>query len=256
MDSQGAPEGLTYEETPVIDPVAEPPQRTRPSFWRVAGTGLLFIVLFLVGVGISVFLREMRSPLTPKEEIRRNEGGEEITEITPQQENDPYERWQSTPVMSAITKQPVEGIRFFLPPDVLTPVCDGEQCASQGTYLPAGTRFTVAARGSGQLLVDARGNVLITDSFGTPFTIEEVTLASGRKALEYTGDFRGTTVGGYTFTRMRGLMIEIDEDETLEMNHFAPAGVDTDFVQDDELFDAIVASLSVNVPSTTSAIGR
>jgi hypothetical protein len=158
---------------------------------------------------------------------------------------DPYLGWKTVAVISGVTKQPVPGVSFKLPADVPAPICDGANCASQGTYLPNGSRFTVAPRGKGQLLVDARGTIVITDASGKPFTTKQITLAAGRRALEYSGLFSGTTVGGYTFSQMRGLMIEIDEDETLEMNHFTPSGVDADFAKDDALFDTIVASLTV-----------
>lgn len=222
---------------------------------------LLFIVLFAVGVGLSVVLRQwlalraetpsqstVRSTPTPSTSDVKKAGTSEVS-ITPTQIVDPYAGWKTIQAISGTTKQPVPGITFKLPPDVLSPICDGTQCASQGTYLPDGTRFTVAPRGKGQLLVDARGNIVITDSSGKSFTTKGTTLAGGRKALEYAGLFSGTTVGGYTFSQMRGMMIEIYEDETLEMNHFTPSGVSADFAKDDVLFDKIVASLT---PSATT----
>lgn len=243
---------LQYEETPVIEPITEiQPAPPAPSGSTV-GMILLFIILFAVGVGLSIVLRQFLAS--------RSETPPQPTAIKPTSYvnallsptvsptaaiTDPYAGWKTHEVINGATKQPAPGISFKLPPDVLSPICDGANCASQGTYLPNGSRFTVAARGKGQLLVDARGNIVITDSSGKSFTTKQVTLAGGRKALEYSGLFSGTTVGGYTFSQMRGLMIEIDEDETLEMNHFTPSGVSAEFAKDDVIFDKVVASLTV-----------
>lgn len=205
---------------------------------------VLFIVLFAVGVWLSVVLRKFLAS--------RSETPSQPTAIKPTPYvsgflsptaspttaiTDPYAGWETHKVIS--------GISFKLPPDVLSPICDGSNCASQGTYLPNGSRFTVAPRGKGHVLVDARGNIVVTDSSGKSFTTKPTTVAGGRNALEYSGLFSGTTVGGYTFSQMRGLMIEIDEDETLEMNHFTPSGVSAEFAKDEVLFDKIVASVTV-----------
>lgn len=270
---------LHYEETPVIEPIAqesaipapgEPPiqtpvppptpepKSTHGSFGATLGMILLFFILFAVGVGLSVVLRQwlasrqekpsqpsaISTPtpsLTPDvKDVRTSE-----VSTTPTSVMDPYAGWKTIQVISGTTKAAVSGISFKLPPEMLAPICDGTSCASQGTYLPDGSRFTVAARGKGQLLVDARGNIVVTDSSGKSFTTKQIILPNGRKALEYSGLFSGTTVGGYTFSQMRGLMIEIDQDESLEMNHFTPSGVTAEFSKDDVLFDKIVASLTV-----------
>lgn len=284
---------LTYEETPIIQPVVQetvpsvPPEPrdalpeeqapsvshpTQSSFMSTLGTIFLFLILFTVGVGISVYLRQYMGSRT------ETSSQPSVTmKPLPTVSSPPYINnllsptasptaaladlsagWVTYHVISGSTKQPIPGVTFQLPSQVLAPICDGGSCASQGTYLSGGSRFTVAARGNGQLLVDARGNVALTDSSGKPFTVKQVTLSSGRKALDYSGLFSGTTVGGYTFSQMRGLMIEIDEDESLEMNHFAPSGVTAEFAKDDVEFDKIVASLMVArfSQATTSATQR
>lgn len=266
---------LAYEETPVIEPVTEelspvPPEPPQVSPQEVVshskhntlgssvGMIFLFLLLFAVGVGLSVFLRQYLGsrPETPTPQTV-------VSTPTPTVSPTPYVNellsptatptamiavpsslWKTYPVMSGATKLPIPGLTFTLPPEVLAPLCDGGSCASQGTYLPGGSRFTVAPRGKGQLLVDARGLVGLTDSSGKSFTIKQVTLAGGRKALEYTGDFQGSTVGGYTFSKMHGFMIEIDEGITLEMNHFAPSGLTVDFSGDEALFDKVVVSVT------------
>ncbi len=301
MDTSTPDHGLTYEETPLIEPVTpEPtapvsaellttspevvpstpePRQSHDSFGSTIVMILFFIILFAFGVGLSVMLRQYFAS--------RTEAPPQSTATKPQQgiapspyvnalisptatpaavTADPYAGWRTYQVISGVTKQAVPGISFKLPPETVAPICDGANCASQGAYLPNGSRFTVAARGKGQLLVDARGNIVITDSSGKSFTTKIMTLAGGRKALEYSGLFSGTTVGGYTFSQMRGLMIEIDETMTLEMNHFTPSGVSAEFSKDDVIFDKITASLLVakfpqatltpTVTSTASATGR
>lgn len=237
-------ENLHYEETPIIEPA-----KPRSSLGATLGTTLLFVVLFSVGVGLSVVLRQWLAS-------RSLPAASTTTNPSPTPSPTPYVNVLISPIASPTAAiadsytgwnmhQVISGVSFKLPPDVLSPICDGASCASQGAYLPNGSRFTVAPRGKGHLLVDARGNIVITDSSGKSFTTKQITLTGGRKVLEYTGLFSGTTVGGYTFSQMRGLMIEIDEDETLEMNHFTPSGVSADFAKDDALFDKIVASLTV-----------
>lgn len=254
MDTPTSDHGLTYEETPVIEPIGEEP--ASHSLGSMIGMILLFVILFGVGVGLSVFFRQYLSgqpsssvseqkPLPKSPSLARPQVPGSGALPTPISISDPFAEWKTYPVISGVTRAAVSGISFKLPPDVLIPICDGTNCASQGTYLPNGSRFTVAPRGKGQLLVDARGNIVVTDSSGKSFTTKQVTLTGGRKALEYSGLFSGTTVGGYTFSQMRGLMIEIDEDETLEMNHFTPSGVSAEFAKDDVIFDKVIASLTV-----------
>lgn len=263
-------ESLTYEETPVIEPVPqEPPQEISSpaehshdmhhSFGSTVRMIFLFLVLFAVGMGISVVLRQYLGSYfqqSPETELVKSTLVSTVTPtpnvvalLTPIATPTAIaalssDLWKSYPVIGGATKQTI-GMSFKLPPEILSPICDGASCASQGTYLPNGTRFTVAARGKGQLLADARGNIVVTDASGRAFMTKPTTVAGERKALEYTGLFSGTTVGGYTFSQMRGLMIEVDEDESLEMNHFIPSGVSADFAKDDALFDKIVASLTV-----------
>lgn len=277
MDSSSSANGLTYEETPVIEPIGEEPQTEVPqppaphSFGSMIGMILLFVILFGVGVGFSVMIRKYFAQQAPT--LVNNERLTPTPIITPgviltptPTIVDPYAGWIPTSVISGTTKAAISGMSFKLPAEVLVPICDGGNCISQGTYLPNGSRFTVAARGKGQSLSDARGNIIVTDVSGKSFTTKPVTLLDGRRALEYSGLFSGTTVGGYTFSQMRGLMIEVDDSITLEMNHFTPSGVNADFTADDIVFDKIVASLIVTrfpqatltpaIPSTPSANGR
>ncbi len=253
--------GLTYEETPVIEPIEEAPQSH--SFGSTIGMILLFIILFGVGVGLSVVLRQYFAPqvLTSVKNVPLLTPTPKVPEVFPTPTPsilDPYAGWKQYQVISGTTKAAISGISFKLPAEVLAPICDGGSCVSQGTYLPNGSRFTVAARGKGQSLADARGNIIVTDVSGKSFMTKPVTLLGGRKALEYSGLFSGTTVGGYTFSQMRGLMIEIDDTMTLEMNHFMPSGVNADFAADDIVFDKVTASLTVaRFPqATSSATGR
>ena len=79
----------------------------------------------------------------------------------------------------------------------------------------------------------------MSDLRGQAFTVTETTIG-GKKAVLFSGSFTGSTVGGYGFTQMRGAMIEVTADLSIELNHFAPNGVTTDFAADDTLFDQIL----------------
>jgi hypothetical protein len=221
-------------------------------------------VLFGVGIGLSVVLRNFvaqqgASPkLTPKPvqpTITKNVSQESSTAAMPQVSPtptvlvDPYGSWKTYAVLSGVTKQPVSGVSLKLPSNVLAPVCDGVSCSSQGTYLPGGTRFTVAPRGKGQLLADYRGKI-VSDAGGREFVTKPTTVA-GKAALEYIGSFVGTTAGGYAFSQMHGVMIEVNEVFSLELNHFSPQGVAADFSQDDTLFTTIVNQLVFNSVAAT-----
>jgi hypothetical protein len=144
--------------------------------------------------------------------------------------------------MSGSTKQPIAGISFKLPPDVLAPICDGPSCASQGTYLPGGTRLTVAPRGKGQWLPTTAGAIM-TDAGGREF-ISKVASISGMPSQEFSGLFAGTTGGGYTFAQIRGIVVHGPEGISLEINHFAPTGVNANWDTDDVLFDKILETIT------------
>ncbi len=174
------------------------------------------------------------------------------TTPTPPVTSDSYRGWQTYQVISSATKQPI-GISFKLPADVLSPICDGTSCMSQGTYLPGGTRFTVALRGPGMALRDFRGRI-ITDVNGTEFTTSDTTVV-GRAAINFTGTFNGRTVAGYAFTRMHGYMVEVTEALSLEINHFTPSGITADFAADHTLFESVVKSLTFEGYPTTPSKG-
>ncbi len=152
-------------------------------------------------------------------------------------------------IVSGATKKPIEGISFQLPSSVKDPVCDSTRCASYGTYLPGGTRFTIAVRGKGQLLPDFRGAIL-TDAAGREFVMKQ-TMIGTLYVYEYIGDFTGRTGGGYTFTKMRGALVPVSETLAIDFNHFATAGMITDFVSDDKLFDDIIKSFKGSAPVAT-----
>lgn len=211
------------------------------------GNLLFFIVLFFVGIGLSLILRRyMSEGFGNLFSAAATPTPVPVAVVT--QPSDPYEGWISYEVTSGATKLAILGISFKLPGDVLSPLCDGASCASQGTYLPGGSRFTVAARGIGQALTDFRAK-LITDVAGHQFVQKDTTVA-GRPAVEFTGTFTGKTVGGYSFTQMRGVMIEVTDSLSLEMNHFTPIGISSDFAADDAMFDKIVGSLEFGASLT------
>jgi len=132
-------------------------------------------------------------------------------------------------------------VSYRLPAESLAPICDGANCISQGTYLQGGTRFTVATHENARQF---SSGAVIVDAGGREFTTTETTIA-GRRTFSYQGVFTGTTTGGYSFSQMRGVMILLNDTQTLEMNHFTPNGVSADFASDDSLFDKILESLSL-----------
>ncbi|MBI5614275.1 hypothetical protein HY947_05095 [Candidatus Gottesmanbacteria bacterium] len=255
---------LIYEETPVVSEepsaiadtsspqqqVSKPPDtQSIPQTSKRNGIGSFFakifgfIFLFLLGIGLSVLLRQYLPTKTPS--LSESLPTEDVVKATPtvaEQNIDPLASWKTFSVVSGVTRLPLDSLTFKLPPDVLSPICDGTTCASQGTYLPGGTRFTVAPRGQGQLLSDFRGKI-VSDLAGKSFSVKQATI-SGKSATEFTGSFTGSTAGGYAFSRMRGVMIEASPTLSLEINHFVPSGISANFDSDDTLFDTILTTLS------------
>jgi hypothetical protein len=201
---------------------------------------ILFAGLFGLGMWLSNFFRQYTSPGTtqPVAQQKTTENSQTPTSAPA----DLFSAWKTYQVVNGSTGQPFEGISFKLPPTVLAPICDAATCMSLGTYLPGGTRFTVAPRGVGQQLPDVRTGT-ISDAAGMALTSEDSTV-QGHTAKIFTGGAGGTTAGGYGFSQIRGYMIEITPDLSLEINHFSPSGVTADFAADDTLFDQIVSSLT------------
>lgn len=207
------------------------------------GRIVIFLLLFVAGIWLSSYVRQFFPngifPSTSETTTPIGASGVSSTSGTLQNSD----TWKAYDVLSGRTRESFNGVTFKLPSSILSPICDGAGCASQGTYLPGGTRFTVAARGTGQVLADSRG-AAISDVGGMVFTTKDVTVA-GFPATEFTGVFTGKTISGYRFTRMRGVMIELTPTTSLEVNHFAPTGISADFEEDDALFDAILKSITV-----------
>lgn len=250
---------LEYEETPIIEPVtenvnpvispiepAEPPQPTplnKKSGPGYLSTFILLIILFVAGIGLSFFLKQFLPNGINIPKLTSNKPTPTaVLTLIPTNPADIYTAWKTYNVISGITRQPIAGISFKLPPNVVAPICDGGNCASQGTYLPGGTRFTVAPRGVGQLLPYYSGQIL-TDLSGQAFTTKSASV-SGLPATDFSGLFTGTTNGGYAFSQMHGLMIQVSGTLSLEANHFTPNGVTADFVTDDSLFNKILNSFT------------
>jgi len=241
------PSPLVYEETPEItqDVTSDKQQVTSEAPKKKSGclgtifTIIIFLGLFIAGIWLSSFVRQFFTS-GPIDSTAQEESSITPTIATGSAD---VNLWKTYDVISGTTKLPFAGVTFQLPPDVLSPICDGTACTSQGTYLPGGTRFTVAPRGAGQALADARG-AAISDVGGASFTSKPTTVA-GLPATEFTGLFTGRTVSGYGFSRMRGMMIELTPTTSLEVNHFAPNGIVADFESDDVLFDAILKTITV-----------
>lgn len=242
------------------DPLSEGPQVTeehskKPPKKNHLGTILFIVILFGLGVWLSSQLRTFFAPSVSEETV--------VPTLAPIARVSPPATGVASPsgalpsgsrqiynVISGVTKKPIEGLTYQLPSEVKAPVCDSQSCASQGTNLPGGTRFTVAARGKGQLLPDFRGAIL-TDAAGREFTMKQGVFG-GVFAYEYTGNFTGRTGGGYTFTAIRGVLMPVSETLAVEFNHFAPAGITSDFAGDDAVFNEIIASFKTGMVNTAT----
>lgn len=242
------------------DPLSEGPQVTeehskKPPKKNHLGTILFIVILFGLGVWLSSQLRTFFAPSVSEEAV--------VPTLAPIARVSPPATGVASPsgalpsgsrqiynVISGVTKKPIEGLTYQLPSEVKAPVCDSQSCASQGTNLPGGTRFTVAARGKGQLLPDFRGAIL-TDAAGREFTMKQGVFG-GVFAYEYTGNFTGRTGGGYTFTAIRGVLMPVSETLAVEFNHFAPAGITSDFAGDDAVFNEIIASFKTGMVNTAT----
>lgn len=247
---QGTPE--TQAQAPYSAPVSVS-RESKKSGGNKIGMVLFIVLLFGLGVWLSSQLRSFFTPSVSDELVvptlspSANTGPVSVSESS-SSAIAPVSDWQTYDVISGATKKPIPGLTYKLPTTVKAPVCDSQSCASSGTNLPGGTRFTVAARGKGQLLPDFRGAIL-TDASGREFTMKQGVFG-GAYAYEYTGNFNGRTGGGYTFTAMRGVLMPVSETLAIEFNHFAPAGITSDFAKDDALFDEIIKSFTVQGTST------
>lgn len=246
-------DALTYEETPPIEPIKEPdvdmfpPPKPRTNVGSIVTTLVVFILLFIVGFWLSGIVRQYagnflggssQGQQTPTPTPKTAVSG-----LLPTTTEAPSGVWNAYKAMNGKTQVPYDQVMYLLPPEVPAPACDGSTCASQGTYLPGGTRFTVALRGNGQVFPDYRGKV-ISDLGGIPFPLTEV-IVDGIPSTEYAGTFTGKTVFGYVFTQMRGYMIPISEDTSFEINHYTPKGVASDFAGDDVIFNEIIKNLKI-----------
>lgn len=261
MDTDAEKAGLTYEETPPIAPEdglvqqMAPPPKPRNNIASILTAIITFILLFVVGFWLSGIIRQYAGGLFGEpSKVMTPTPTPKIFGITPYPTSTESADivWSTASVLEGRTRTAFPGISFSLPPDVLPLICDGSACGSQGTYLPGGTRFTVALRGAGQVLPDYRGKI-ISDLTGITFPVTDTTIA-GHEARLFNGTFVGTTVGGYVFTRMRGYMITLTDTLSLEINHFTPRTATADFASDDTLFDQIVATLTL--PNTTLEKGE
>jgi hypothetical protein len=241
-----APKPLSYEETPEI-PVSSAPSpnpKKKSGCMGMIMTGIIMAAIFILGIWLSTFVRQFFPQTTePTQEVQTTITPTGIATSSAVTGSQVATNWKTYQVINGSTKQQFAGVTFQLPQEVLAPICDGSGCASQGTYLPGGTRFTVAPRGTGQALADFRGRV-VSDVGGIAFSTKTSTIA-GRPATEFSGTFTGSTISGYGFSRMRGFMIELGPTTSLEINHFTPNGITADFAKDDILFDSILKTIKV-----------
>jgi hypothetical protein len=255
---------LEYEETPVIapvetnetqnvqqtaPPVSEPRKRGSGSFLKAVSIIALVAILFIGGTWLSGFVRQLFTPAAPVS-TAVTPAPEQVTPV-PVSTADSFVGWSTYQVTSGVTRLPFPGLSFKLPPEVLAPVCDSAGCISQGTFLPGGTRLTVALRGAGQSLRDFRGS-LITDANGKALPTSKMSLGTA-EAVAYDSSASGKTISGYVFSRIRGVMIPLTDTLSVEVNHFAPTGIVADFAADDTVFDTIIKTFTYSASPTVTA---
>lgn len=251
--TEEAPEPAAHKEKEeVVLPLPNRDAR-KPKPKRHMGTVVFVVLLFGLGIWLSSQLRSFFAPGISEEvpvptlaplESPAPSNGLVLNPSGPATSS----AWTTYQVVSGTTKRPIEGISYQLPSAVKAPSCDSGGCASSGTNLPGGTRLTIAPRGRGQVLPDFRGAIL-TDVNGREFVMRQTTVGSV-SAYEYIGDFTGRTAGGYSFTKMRGVLLPVSETLAIEFNHFAPAGQNVDFAADDAVFDTIIKTFRGGVAIT------
>jgi hypothetical protein len=106
--------------------------------------------------------------------------------------------------------------------------------------------------GGGGAAINTSSGAEIIDVGGTPFVTTQIGIGT-RTGIAFRGEFPGTTVGGYTFSEMRGVMIPLFTGLSLEVNHFAPRGITTNFITDDALFDQIIQTFDISGVQLSSA---
>jgi hypothetical protein len=139
---------------------------------------------------------------------------------------------------------PVPEMTLEIPGDFKAMACDPPGCTSEGTEMTGGTRFTVAVR---KLYSPIKNfdKSQISDAGGKVFANTSVASIDGKTAILFNGEFNGTTTGGYTFTKMKGAIIQVTPTLLLEINHFTPTGKQVDFTADDAIFDKILQTVKI-----------
>jgi hypothetical protein len=249
---------IEYEETPIIEPIEEkdlpnpldtPEIATQSRHGKhpssIIGKVLLFFLLFCLGIAGSIFARPYVEGMTlPKLPSLLKQKTETTIQPTPSTKPvDETAGWKPYTL-----KTGTRDITYLLPETVVPVVCDGPACPSQGTFLPGGTRFTVSSKTTSP--ISNFSKLIVKDAGGKVFVTKETTVA-GMVAVDYSGSFTGVTTGGYTFIAMHGVMIQVTPTITVEMNHFAPNGITSEFEKDDVVFSQILKTITF--VSTSSA---
>jgi len=258
MESQKI-DPIVYEETPIIEPIVEkelPNPLDTPELTShtthgkrslsFIGKALAFLLLFSLGVAGSTLMRPLFESASFFKPPSFSQQKIDVV-VTPTPTITPVDEtagWGTYTISVGENR-----LSYKLPTDVVPPVCDGQACLSEGTYLPGGTRFTISSKTTAP--IPNFEKLIVKDAGGRIFETKEATV-SGFTAVDYSGSFIGRTTGGYTFTAMHGVMIQITPTITVEINHFAPNGITTEFEKDDALFSEILKTVtSVSTSSAT-----
>jgi hypothetical protein len=260
MDDSAKVHQLEYEETPLIEPIEEkslpdpldtPELSTHMRHGKQSppriGKVFFYILLFIVGVAGSTFIRPLLEgisfPAFPSFTQQNTMVNEKLPpKIIPV---DATVGWKEYSIRVG-----THVLTYRLPATVLPPVCDGQACPSEGTYLEGGSRLTISPKMSGSPIANF-AKLIVKDAGGRIFETKE-TVVSGLTAVDFSGTFTGLTTGGYSFTQMHGVMIQVAPAITVEINHFAPNGITSEFEKDDMVFSEILKTVIVtSSPSAT-----
>lgn len=138
-------------------------------------------------------------------------------------------------------------VTFKLPSTVREPTCNQAICFSKGTMLPGGTRLTIALRGDGQHLSDSLER-FVQELEKTDLYQAQMTLHN-RTAVLFEGGFlpRESLIPLSLLQdqkiRIRGFVIETDNNTFIEITISAPFEAQIDFHSDEQLLAEIIRQL-------------
>jgi hypothetical protein len=273
-DINPEPDKLVSTQTMPSMPSGSYPKPKNSTVKSILVNSILLLIIFFLGIGITLLWRYIKgsnfktqtssaivkTPTTIPTETPESTISAEITpQMTPILKITPTGKittvtpiiikpgsvagWQKIAVGTKAGYS-VPEITLEIPSDINLLVCDPPGCSSEGTELTGKTRLTVAVRKLSKP-IDNFEKSKITDAGEKVFPNTNLVSIAGKTAIMFNGEFNGTTTGGYIFTKMRGIMIQITPTLLLEINHFTPTGKQVDFVADDATFNQILGTVKI-----------